>query len=103
MDIGAATNTVGTTAANVNRAIAPLADRMNACYRAVLPQMKEPLGGTSMLHIETDEDGVITAARVGGGITAPASCIAAAASGRKLPNVDTGRARADVPLSFKAQ
>ena len=103
VDIGGATNTVGTTAANVNRAIAPLADRMNACYRAVLPQMKEPLGGTSTLHIETDEDGVITAARVGGGVTAPASCIAAAVSGRKLPNVDTGRARADVPLSFKAK
>ena len=103
VEIGAATNTVGTTAANVNRAIGPLADRMNACYRAALPQMKEPLGGAGMLHIETDEDGVITSARVGGGITGPSSCIAAAASGRRLPNVDTGRARADVPLRFKAQ
>jgi serine/threonine-protein kinase len=102
VEVGGATNTFGTTAANVNRAIAPLGDRMTACYRAVLPAMHEPFGGSGTLHIETDEDGVITVARVVGGVTAPGSCIAASAAGRKLPNVDTGRARADVPLVFKA-
>jgi len=102
VEVGAATNTTGTTAANVNRAIAPLDDRMTACYRAALPQMHEPFGGSGTLHIETDEEGVITVARLVGGITAPGSCISASAAGRKIPNVDTGRARADVPLVFKA-
>jgi eukaryotic-like serine/threonine-protein kinase len=102
VEIGAATNTTGTTAANVNRAIGPLGDTMTACYRAALPQMREPLGGSSTLHIETDEDGVITVARVVGGVTAPGRCIAGSVAGRRLPNVDTGRARADLPLFFKA-
>jgi eukaryotic-like serine/threonine-protein kinase len=101
--IGSALNTSGTTAANVNRTIGTLGDRFTACYRAALPQMPDPVAGAGMLHIETDEDGVITVARVGGSVTAPAACIAAAASGRKISNVDTGRARADIPLVFRAQ
>jgi hypothetical protein len=103
VEVGSATNTIGTTAGNVNRVIGPLGEKMTACYRAALPKMPDPASGSGTLHIETDEEGVITVARVLGSISAPSACIAASASGKKLPNVDTGRVRADIPLVFKAQ
>jgi serine/threonine-protein kinase len=102
VDVGSATSTFGTTPMNVNRVIAPLAERMTACYRAALPQMAEP-GGAATLHIETDEDGVIISARIAGASSGPGACIRGAVVGRRLPNVDTGRARADIPLVFRAQ
>jgi hypothetical protein len=102
VDVGSATNTFGTTAMNVNRVIAPLSERMTACYRAALPQMAEP-AGTGTLHIETDEDGVVISARLAGASNGPAACISGTVVGRRLPNVDTGRARADIPLAFRAQ
>lgn len=88
---------------NVNRAIAPLAGAMTGCYRAVLPQATGVLEGTGVLHVETDEEGIITTARSTGPVSAATRCIANTAVGRKVPNVDTGRVSADVPLVFRSQ
>jgi len=56
------------------------------------------------LHIETNEDGVINDARLSGRVSpATAQCIVQAVKGRKIGNVDTGSASADVPLAFKSK
>jgi eukaryotic-like serine/threonine-protein kinase len=104
VEVGSAIHTVGTTAVNVNRTIAPLAGRMTTCYRNALPQLTGPVDGTGTLHVETDDDGVITNARLTSAVgLAVERCIAATARGLQVPNVDTGRARADVPVVFKAR
>jgi hypothetical protein len=101
VEIGSATSFMGTTTASVNKVMAPLAAKLSACHRAAIPQTVE---GTINLHIETDLDGVITQARLGGALPPSiASCIVNAVHGRKIPNVDTGIATADVPLSFKTR
>jgi hypothetical protein len=102
VDIGSAGNTVGTTSSNVNRTIAQVGTRMTACYRKGFSEIDGPREGTGTLHVETNEDGVITEARLDGRF-APATgrCIAAAVRGRKIANVDTGSASADIPLAFK--
>jgi serine/threonine-protein kinase len=103
VEIGAAARTSGTTAASVGRAIAPLGDAMTRCYRTAIPQATGALDGVGNLHIDTDEEGVITGARATGPIPDAARCIGRAAMRRKVPNVDTGRASADIPLAFKSQ
>jgi len=102
--IGSAVSTVGTTASSVNRAFAGLGERMTACYRQALPHMSGPLEGAGTMHVETDDEGVIVDATLGGPLAgAVGACIAAAVRGRQVPNVDTGRVRADVPLTFVAR
>jgi len=101
VEIGSATGTIGTTAASVNKALIPLGSKLSACYRAALPQ---PPSGPATLHIETNEDGVITEARLDPRMGAALrSCIVTAVRGRKISNVDTGNASADVPLWFKSR
>lgn len=101
VEVGAATNVGGTTAAKVNRVIQPLAGRMTECYRGALPKMTGALEGPGVLRIETDEEGVIVHASLSGAVAAP--CVTATLTGRKIADVDTGRAHADVPLAFHAQ
>ncbi len=56
-----------------------------------------------MLHVETDGAGIITDARLAAPLDAlVARCVASAIQGRRVANVDTGNASADVPLVFKA-
>ena len=51
-----------------------------------------------------DGEGVITDARWSGPFEGNVGrCIAAAVRGRRVANVDTGSARADVPLTFRAR
>jgi outer membrane biosynthesis protein TonB len=104
VEIGAATSTTGTTASNVNKTIAPLAPKLTACYRSALSRQSQASDEAGMLHVETNEDGVIMEARVDGSLAAGAGrCIVAAVRGRRISNVDTGSASADVPLSFKVR
>jgi eukaryotic-like serine/threonine-protein kinase len=101
VDLGSATATVGTTAANVNKAVAPVASKLNDCYRAALAGTTRSDGPATM-HLETNEDGVVTDVRLSPRIAPSlAACFAAALRGRKIPNVDTGRASADVPIVLK--
>jgi hypothetical protein len=81
----------------------PLSSRMTDCYRGALRQVVSSAGadGGGVLHIETDDDGVIVEAHYRGPLApALAGCVAAVVRGRKLPNVDTGSASADIPLTF---
>jgi len=57
-----------------------------------------------MLHVETDGTGRITTASLAGPIGPRlASCASSAARARRVAHVDTGTARADVPIYFKAR
>ena len=90
----------GTTPVSVSRALAPVAPKISACYRASLNAANA--GATAgSLHVGTDEDGFITDARVSGLPYAAAQCIANEVRGRKILNVDTGNAVADVPLALR--
>jgi hypothetical protein len=54
--------------------------------------------------VEADGAGVITEARLVWGTDGPlGGCVARAILGRRIPNVDTGNASADVPLTFRAR
>jgi hypothetical protein len=104
VEIGAATATTGTTASNVNKTLAPLAPRLTACYRAALAHQSQANDEGGVLHVETNEDGIIMDARLDGPLAAGAGrCIVASVRGRRISNVDTGSASADVPLSFKVR
>jgi hypothetical protein len=104
VEIGPATQTTGTTASNVNKTIAPLGSKITACYRSALAHHSTANDEAGVLHVETNEDGVITEARLDGPLAAGAGrCIVGAVRGRRISNVDTGSASADVPLSFKVR
>jgi hypothetical protein len=91
----------GTTPASVTKIVLPLAPRFTDCYRAALRRNPTSAEGAATLHLETDDDGVIVEARYAGPLApALAACIAAAVRGRRLPNVDTGSASADIPLTL---
>jgi hypothetical protein len=101
--VGTAHNIVGTTATSVNKMVAPAAARLVACYRASVAS-GAPVDGPVTLHVETNEEGVVTEARLGSRVAAPlAGCIAGAVRGRKIANVDTGSASADIPLVFRSR
>ena len=104
VEVGPATATTGTTASNVNKTIAPLTPRLTACYRSALSHQSQASDEGGVLHVETNEDGVIMEARLDGPLSAGAGrCIVATVRGRRISNVDTGSASADVPLSFKVR
>ena len=100
---GSPRNAVGATASSVARTIAGVLPRITACYSAALPTLGAVFEGTDTLHLETDGAGVITDARLDGPLRGGvAVCAAAAVRGHRIANVDTGRASADIPLSFRA-
>ncbi len=103
VEIGQAVGTVGVTSSSVTRAVSEASGQLTSCYRSTLPRLAGPNEGRGMLHIETDGAGIITNAR----LTAPMDavvgrCVASAIQGRRVANVDTGSASAEVPLVFKA-
>ena len=104
VEIGAATSTTGTTASNVNKTIAPLTPKLTACYRSALAHQSQANNEVGVLHIETNEDGIIMDARLDGPLASGAGrCIVGVVRGRRISSVDTGSASADVPLSFKVR
>jgi hypothetical protein len=90
----------------VTRAVSEASAQLTSCYRAALPQLARLAGsieGRGKLHIETDGSGIITDARLSAPLDAVvARCVASAIQGRRVANVDTGSASADVPVVFKA-
>jgi hypothetical protein len=103
VDVGNAAAVAGSTASSVNHAMAGIAPILTACYRALLPRMAGALEGSATLHIETDGEGVVDEAHLGGSLDARLRpCIESAARARRIPNVDTGSARADLPLTFRS-
>jgi serine/threonine protein kinase len=104
VEVGPAGNTVGVTSVSVSRTVTDAANALTACYRAVLPRLTGTVEGRGNLHIETDGAGVITDARLAWGTDpALAACVGRAIVGRRIANVDTGAASADVPLTFRAR
>jgi eukaryotic-like serine/threonine-protein kinase len=103
VEIGQAVGTVGATSSSMTRAVSEATAQLTACYRAALPRLNGPIEGRGRVHVETDGAGVITDAR----LAAPMDpivgrCVASAIQGRRVANVDTGSASADVPLVCKA-
>jgi hypothetical protein len=104
VDVGSAGNTVGVTSASVSRTVAEASGAMTACYRAALPRLSGVIEGRGALHVETDGDGVVTEGRLQWGADAAlARCFSRAVLGRRIANVDTGNASADVSLTFRAR
>jgi serine/threonine protein kinase len=99
--VAAPTNVVGTTATNVQRALGGLAAQATRCYREALPRGTVPYDGAGTLHVETDDEGIVVVARYAGPLAGTLGpCIAAATRGRRVPDVDTGRVRADVAITL---
>jgi len=104
VEITLARNAIGATSSSITRTVSEAQAQMTACYRSALPRLSGALEGSGTLHVETDGEGVIADARWTGPIEGDVGrCIAAAVNGRRVANVDTGSARADVPLTFKAR
>jgi hypothetical protein len=88
----------------MSRTLSLIERKLTACYRAALPSMTPPFDGAFTLHVETGEDGTITDATFSGPSAGGLSkCVVAAAIGRKVPNVDTGSASADVNLVLRSR
>ncbi len=102
VEVGPPTSTFGTTAANATKALAPLGPKLDGCYRAALAQ-NSASDGPATLHLETNEEGFIVEARLDSSSGPLRTCIAAAVRGRRIANVDTGRASAEFPLAFKSR
>jgi hypothetical protein len=102
VDVGSPVNLDHTGTMAVNVAMGHARGALVECYRRALPSLSGPVDGTANLHLETDDEGRITGARVTGGpvLGGVASCIEASVRGARIPGVDTGAASADVPLEF---
>jgi serine/threonine-protein kinase len=104
VEIGLARSAIGATSSSVTRTVSEASGAVTACYRAALPRLTGTIDGPGTLHVETDGEGVIIDVRATGPFDGGvARCIASALNGRRVANVDTGSARADVPLTFRAR
>jgi hypothetical protein len=108
VDVGLAkSNNAATTAMEIGHALAPVVGRFTTCYQravAAAPPGSIAAGdGRGTLHVETDDQGYVTLARVDAALPAAAArCIEALARTVHV-QVDTGTANADVPLRFQVQ
>ncbi len=103
VEIGQATRTAGATPSSITRTVSEAGSQLTRCYRASLSPASVPFEGRARMHVETDGAGVITDVRITGlADAAAADCMVAAVRGRRIPNVDTGSASADVPLVLRA-
>jgi serine/threonine-protein kinase len=103
--IGGTSQVIGTTVASIRKVLVPLESKLSDCYRGALLSMGTPAAAAvesvAGLHLETDGDGVIVDARVDGplaGVVGP--CAFQIVRGKRIPNVDTGRASVDVSLAL---
>jgi serine/threonine protein kinase len=102
VEVGSArSNNAAATGSVVGRAISPYGARFTDCYRAALAQAASASPGAATLHLESDDQGYVTTARVTGAAPdAAARCIERITRSVRI-DVDTGTANADVPLTFK--
>jgi serine/threonine-protein kinase len=103
VDVGQArSNNAAATGSAVSRAVSPLAARFTGCYRAALARATSATEAPATLHLESDDQGYVTAAHVTGAAPPDAArCIEALVTRNVRIEVDTGTANADVPLTFK--
>ena len=102
VEIGQArTNNAAATGGAISRAVNPFAARFTGCYRAALAQATAASPTSASLHLESDDQGYVTTARVIGPVpTEAARCIEGLARSVRI-DVDTGTANADVSLKFE--
>jgi len=95
-------NNAAVTSGSVSRTFGPLVARFTACYRTALAQGSgDGSGAAGVLHLESDDEGYVTVARVAGVSSASAArCIEGISRDARL-QVDTGAANVDVALIFK--
>lgn len=91
---------IGTSSSSVSRALSPIAGKISACYRSALTPANSG-ASSAMLHVQADESGFVTDAHVTGAPANAAACIEAVVRGLNVPDVDTGSASADIPLSLR--
>jgi hypothetical protein len=106
VEMGPAVNVAGdTSSARVATAVRHIHGQLTACYRAVLPSLRAPVDTAGVLHLETDETGLVTNASLTGPDFAArmASCAVAAAKTCTIEGVNTESASADIPLLFKTR
>jgi serine/threonine protein kinase len=95
-------NNAAATGSTIGRAINPFGARFTDCYRAALAQSESASPALATLHLESDDQGYVTTARVAGTVPALAArCIERLMTRSVRIEVDTGTANADVPLTFK--
>ena len=95
-------NNAAATGNSVTRALGPFATRFTACFRTALAQSGGPSDETlATLHLESDEQGYVTVARVSGPVLPGAARCIEALSRDVHIEVDTGTANADVTLRFE--
>jgi serine/threonine-protein kinase len=95
-------NSAAATSIGIGSALKPFATKFTACYRGALAQTGRASGETvATLHLESDDEGYVTVARViGAPSPSAAQCIEAL--GREVHlQVDMGTADADVTLKFE--
>jgi hypothetical protein len=103
VEIGQArTNNAAATGGAISRAISPFAARFTGCYRTALAQAATATSeAAATLHLESDDQGYVTTARVMGPVPASAArCIEGLVHSMRI-DVDTGTANADVSLRFE--
>jgi len=97
--LGSVSGERGVTPRSVSERVASVLPRILECYRAAFAG--NPGAGSGALHLETDGDGVVTAATAHLPIAPSAArCIERSVIGIQFSGVDTGEASADVSLSF---
>jgi hypothetical protein len=97
-------NTAAATALGIARAMNAVAPKLTACWRSALAKSSLTDDVTGTVHIETDDQGYVTAARVAGPVPVSAArCVEAAIARDVRIDVDTGTASADVPLAFRVR
>ncbi len=102
--VGAVSNEQGALRRDILAAMSRVTRAMNSCYQSDLRAVMVPNSGAGMLHLETDESGVVVRSRVSAAFSpGVASCIERATNGIRIAGVDTGDASADVALTFDAR
>jgi hypothetical protein len=102
VEMAPATRVLGATSVGLERALASARGKIDACYRSALPKLVGAVDGAAVLHLETDDVGVVRRASLEGAHSAAlGGCVSKATIGSRVPHVDTGTVSADVPLIYR--
>jgi hypothetical protein len=103
VEIGRArSNNAAASSSQVARAVSALAASFTDCYRAALAQATTAEELSATLHLESDDQGYVTKARVEGAVPGQvALCVERLVVQRLRIDVDTGVVNADVALTLR--
>jgi serine/threonine protein kinase len=103
VEIGRArSNNAAASGSQVTRAVSALTASFTDCYRTALAQVTNAEEVSATLHLESDDQGYVTTARVEGAVPgAAARCIERVVVQRLRVDADTGVVNADVALTLR--